>query len=124
MREIIGMMDATLERQLRESTAIPVATADESKGLELAITYVNGWCLTFMRCHNPRGERAYRLDDSLARVLGFDSVMRMRRVLPIQKSRRYLTIQSLRRAINRYGLRSMGLCELARTPPRKPKQTK
>lgn len=102
-------MDYRLEKILREAEAEKISNYNVARGLDLYYVYVNGYGLVFMKSHKPFGVRCYRLDDNLAKVLGFGDIERLKAVLPIRKSRKYLSIDNLRRAINRYGERCVGL---------------
>lgn len=128
LRERYPIMDEYLCRQLRyESEAVAWFTWDVARHIQAYRTHVNGYCLSFIILNNPFGERAYRLNDSLAKVLGFGDIQRLKAVLPIRKSRRFLTIPSLQRAINRYALRASGLQAYPRERhkrPRKPQEKK
>ena len=121
-------MDEYLCRQLRyESKATSWFTWDVARHIQAYTTVVNGYSLCFIILNNPYGERAYRLNDNLAKVLGFGDIQRLKAVLPIRKSRRFLTIPSLQRAINRYALRASGLKAYPRerhNQPRKPQEKK
>lgn len=123
LRECYPIMDEYLCRQLRyESEADPYFLWSVARHIQVYRTWVNGYCLTFMLLNNPRGERAYRLDNNLAKVLGFGDIQRLKAVLPIRKSRRFLTIPSIQRAINRYALRASGLKEYPRERQKQPRK--
>ena len=128
LRECYPIMDEYLCRQLRyESKATSWFTWDVARHIQAYTTVVNGYSLCFIILNNPYGERAYRLNDNLAKVLGFGDIQRLKAVLPIRKSRRFLTIPSLQRAINRYALRASGLKAYPRerhNQPRKPQEKK
>lgn len=109
LRSELNIMDYRLEKILRESPAENICNHNVARGLDLYHVFVNGYGLVFMKSHKPYGVRCYRLDDNLAKVLGFGDIQRLKAVLPIRKSRKYLSIDNLRRAINRYGERSMSL---------------
>lgn len=109
LRSELNIMDYRLEKILRESPAEKICNHNVARGLDLYLVFVNGYGLVFMKSHKPYGARCYRLDDNLAKVLGFGNIQRLKAVLPIRKSRKYLSIDNLRRAINRFGERSMGL---------------
>lgn len=113
-RECTGIMDYRLEALLKHEPAEKISNWDVARGLDLYIVYVNGFCLTFMKSHQPYGTRCYRLDDDLAKCLGFGTLKRMKEVLPIRKSRRFISVDTLRRAVNRYAERSMDLFILPR----------
>lgn len=106
-REWLNIMDYRLEKQLRESDAVKICNENVARGLDLYSVCINGFHVVFMKSHNPYGLRCYRLDDNLAKVLGFTNIQRLKEVLPIRKSNRYLSVDSIRRAINRYSMRSM-----------------
>ena len=109
LRSELNVMDYRLEKILREAEAEKISNYNVARGLDLYYVYANGYCLVFMKSHKPFGVKCYRLDDNLAKVLGFGDIERLKAVLPIRKSRKYLSIDNLRRAINRYGERCMGL---------------
>lgn len=108
-RELIGIMDRHLERQLKTSQAQKISNLDVERNLDLYITLINGISLVFMKSHCLYGARCYHLDDNLAKVLGFTDVQSLKRIIPIRKSRRYISVDSLRKGINRYAERSMDL---------------
>lgn len=108
-REMLGIMDRNLERQLKTSQATKISNLDVERGLDLYTTLINGISLVFMKSHCLYGARCYHLDDELAKVLGFTDIQSLKRIIPIRKSRRFISVDSLRRGINRYAERSMDL---------------
>lgn len=108
-RELVGIMDKDLERQLKTSQATKISNLDVERNLDLYTTLINGFCLVFMKSHCLYGARCYHLDNNLAKVLGFTDIQSLKRIIPIRKSRRYISVDSLRRGINRYAERSMDL---------------
>ena len=113
-RQWLNIMDQRLEKMLKESDSEKLCNENVARNLDLFFTYINGYGLIYMKSHQPYGVRCYRLDDNLAKVLGFSDIQRLRDVLPIRKSNRYISVDNLRRAINRYAMRSMGWQPISR----------
>nr|CDL65543.1 unnamed protein product [uncultured bacterium] len=108
-RDLIGVMDSVLLKQLQDSDSEILFTLDDERYLSVYSTLINGISLVFMRSNALQGSRCYRVDDSLAQVLGFNDAQRLRRVLNIRSDRKYLSVRSILRKVNDYALRSMDL---------------